>query len=631
LSTSITFPQPDGATYIIPAVDDDNWGQNVTNFLIAIPNGVPPRDGTFALTGDLSFGGSFGLESKYYKPLTINPASTGLVRLAKTDTVAWRNNANSADLALGIDGSNRLTFNGSVVAPSAVVATGVTNALAYYVSPNNINSVGPFITNRVMVSDSVGLVENSGVTTTTLNFLDATSSIQTQLDTKAADSAVVHNTGTETVAGAKTFTDPITQNDTSNQLVLGVTRTVTITAPTPASTSRVVTLPDLSGDYSVVGTAGTQTISGTKTLSAIPSINNTFIGMGHNRVTNGAMQIDQVNVGAVVTVNNVSGLFYVPDSFRGAGQSTDGVFTLQRIAATPPTGFVDYTHAVVTTADASVTAGQTYYYMTSIEGSDVQDFLLGTANAITFTLSFWVRSSLTGTFGVGFSNSTDNRNYPSTYTINSANTWEQKTITVSGDTTGSWSTGTSAGLRIRWDIGSGSSSEGTANVWTGGPPGKWRTSACNRIIATSGATWDITGVQLEIGSTASSFEFRPISYELNRCQRQYEKTIRQSIAVADSAGTEGSLGCFVTTDGAAGDSAQMWNYKVTKRVSPTITYFNPINTGSNWYNTTTTVNSGASSSQAIGDNGVLCANSQAAPDVVGNPVRIHAVADARLL
>lgn len=119
MSTSITFPQPDGATYVIPAVDDEDWGQNVSNFLIAIPNGVPPRSGTFALTGDLSFGASFGLISQYYKSPTANVASAGIVRLAKTDGIDWRNNANGGNLPLAIDGSDNLTFNGHIISASA--------------------------------------------------------------------------------------------------------------------------------------------------------------------------------------------------------------------------------------------------------------------------------------------------------------------------------------------------------------------------------------------------------------------------------------------------------------------------------------------------------------------------------
>lgn len=114
MSQIITFPLPTGPNYVIPDVGDENWGQNVTNFLVAIPSGVLPSAGTFSLTGDVSFGPTFGLVSQYFKTPTINPASAGFIRLSKTDTIDWRNNANSANLALGINGSDQLTFNGNI-------------------------------------------------------------------------------------------------------------------------------------------------------------------------------------------------------------------------------------------------------------------------------------------------------------------------------------------------------------------------------------------------------------------------------------------------------------------------------------------------------------------------------------
>ena len=116
MAESVIFPLPDGATYTIPDPDDENWGQNVTDFLVALPLGVPPRSGAFALTGDLSFGATYGLVSNYFKSPTANIATAGIVRLAKTDAIEWRNNANGANLSLAIDGSDNLTFKGSVVA-----------------------------------------------------------------------------------------------------------------------------------------------------------------------------------------------------------------------------------------------------------------------------------------------------------------------------------------------------------------------------------------------------------------------------------------------------------------------------------------------------------------------------------
>lgn len=143
MSEIITFPLPDGADYVIPDIGDENWGQNVTDFLVAIPNGVVPRSGTFTLTGDVSFGASFGLISQYFKSAVVNPASTGLVRLAKTDTVSWRNNANSANLSLGINGSDQLTFGGTTIPTST----------------GNLTDVG---TDGIVVTGGTGAVIGSG-------------------------------------------------------------------------------------------------------------------------------------------------------------------------------------------------------------------------------------------------------------------------------------------------------------------------------------------------------------------------------------------------------------------------------------------------------------------------------------
>jgi len=134
MSTVITFPQPDGANFTIPAVGDQNWGQNVTNFLVAIPNGVVPRSGLFALTGDVSFGPTFGLISAYFKSATTHPASAGAIRLAFTDSVVWRNNVNNADVDLSVNSSNLLAFNGNVVITGPIVNSQISNTAAISVS-----------------------------------------------------------------------------------------------------------------------------------------------------------------------------------------------------------------------------------------------------------------------------------------------------------------------------------------------------------------------------------------------------------------------------------------------------------------------------------------------------------------
>src|SRR6185295_442671 len=189
MSELIAFPLPSGPNYTIPDVGDENWGQNVTNFLVALPLGVPPTAGTFTLTGDLSFGASFGIISKYLISTTINPSATGQLRLSKTDTLSWRNNLNSADLPLGIDGSDNLTFNGLTIQFNGTVNAGTANQLAYYpASSNAVSGLTSITASRALVSNASGLPVASTVTTTELSYVSGvTSSIQTQLNTLSSE------------------------------------------------------------------------------------------------------------------------------------------------------------------------------------------------------------------------------------------------------------------------------------------------------------------------------------------------------------------------------------------------------------------------------------------------------------
>jgi len=241
-----------------------------------------------------------------------------------------------------------------------------------------------------------------------------------------------------------------------------------------------------------------------------------FMGF-KNRLINSDMRIDQRNAGAAVTINSGAHTYTV-DRWSGFGQ-TDGVFTVQR-SSVAPAGFINSLLTTVTTADASIGASQFYGLRQAIEGFNISDFGFGTANAQPITLSFWVRSSLTGTFSGAVTNGSYNRAYPFAYSISTANTWEQKTVTVSGDTTGTWATDNSAGLYLYFDLGSGSSNKGTAGVWNAG--GLVGVTGSVNLISTNGATFYITGVQLEKGSTATSFDYRPYGTELALCQRYYE-------------------------------------------------------------------------------------------------------------
>jgi len=270
--------------------------------------------------------------------------------------------------------------------------------------------------------------------------------------------------------------------------------------------------------------------------------------MGRNRVINGDMRIDQRNAGASVTVNNAAALQYSVDRFYGYGQTSDGVFTLQQDADVPSgQGFRNSLKATVTTADASIGATQLYQIGQRIEGFNVADLGLGTASAAQITFSFWVRSSLTGTFGGALQNGGQNRSYPFSFSISAANTWEKKTITLTGDTTGTWLTTNGTGLEVIWGLGVGSTYLGTANAWSGsylsGVTGQ------TQVIATNGATLYITGVQLEAGSVATSFERVDYSEMLRRCQRYYFRNNPPSSYTAYMAGSaDASNSIFLRCD-----------------------------------------------------------------------------------
>ena len=241
-------------------------------------------------------------------------------------------------------------------------------------------------------------------------------------------------------------------------------------------------------------------------------------GQFKNRIINGAMMIDQRNAGASVT--NIAGQYlYVTDRFSIYG-SQASKFTAQQNAGsvTPPTGFTNYL-GITSSSAYSITSSDQFNINHKIEGLNCADLGWGTANAQTVTISFWVRSSLTGTFGGALNNANNTRSYPFSYTISSANTWEQKSITVAGDTSGTWQTNNGTGIWIFWGLGTGSTLSGTAGSWSGST--FLSATGATSVVGTNGATFYITGVQLEKGSTATSFDYRPYGTELALCQRYF--------------------------------------------------------------------------------------------------------------
>jgi hypothetical protein len=291
-----------------------------------------------------------------------------------------------------------------------------------------------------------------------------------------------------------------------------------------------------------------------------------------NRIINGAMVIDQRNAGGSVTPSNNQ---YLVDRWM-ANLSASSKYSVQQNAGsvTPPAGFRNYL-GVTSLSSYSLASGDYHTIRQYIEGYNTSDLMWGTSNAKTVTLSFWVYSSLTGSFGGVITNENNDRGYPFLYTISSANTWQYITVTIPGDTTGTWPGATNGvGLRVLFQLGTGTTYSATAGSWQSGVI-IGATGAVN-VLGTNGATWYITGVQLEAGSVASQFEYRQYGTELHLCQRYFQKTFQQSIAPAQNAGYGATCLLWNSSgsNNAYGTQIQ-WRFPVIMRAAPTVTYYNP--------------------------------------------------------
>jgi len=274
-----------------------------------------------------------------------------------------------------------------------------------------------------------------------------------------------------------------------------------------------------------------------------------------NRIINGAMVIDQRNAGASVAFTSSA---YTLDRWVGAVGTATG--TTIRRSTTSTAGFSNSALITIGTG-ASPASGAVNRIYQVIEGFNIADLAWGTASAATVTLSFWVRSSVTGTFSGALYGASTIQSYPFNYTINAANTFEQKTVTIAGPTTGTWDSTNGAGIYVNFDLGSGTTFKGTANAWATGT--FIGVTGATNLCATTGATFYITGVQLEKGSTATSFDYRSYGTELALCQRYYQ-------FVGGNTGDLNSIALrSYTTSGSYVGNQYM--FPVQMRASPTMT------------------------------------------------------------
>ena len=275
-----------------------------------------------------------------------------------------------------------------------------------------------------------------------------------------------------------------------------------------------------------------------------------------NRIINGAMVIDQRGPGTYTPNNS-----YTLDRWQFQNSQTAKVTIAQNQGSvTPPTGYINYL-GITSSSAYSVTSTDYFMLAQKIEGLNVSDLGWGTANAKTITLSFQVYSSLTGTFGGSLVNQSGARSYPFTYTISSANTWTSVSVTIAGDTSGTWLTTNGIGINVYFSMGAGSTVIGTAGTWASAA--YYGATGQTSVVGTNGATFYITGVQLEVGSSATGFDFRSIGTELALCQRYY---INMNNPSGSGLGIFGAGYIDGTTQGRAYTAL-----KVTMRASPTVT------------------------------------------------------------
>jgi hypothetical protein len=369
-------------------------------------------------------------------------------------------------------------------------------------------------------------------------------------------------------AGSVTATEIVDGAVTNAKLAGSITSDKISSVNGASLLANTIAVNTVSGNVIVANTVSNSAFA-TGTIENYLRANTLDFGM-RNRIINGAMRIDQRNAGASIN-NDTSGSQYSLDRWNIYGTQSAKFTVQQDSSANTVAGFTS-SLKVTSSSAYSLNGTDTFWAQQLIEGNNVADLRFGTANARPVTLSFWVRSSLTGTFGGVLKNGATDRNYPFSYTISAANTWEQKFITATGDTSGTWLTTNGLGLMVRFSL--GTNYTGTAGAWAGGyiDSGTGQTN----LVGTNGATWYVTGVQLEEGSTPTSFEYRHFGTELALCQRYYEKSF--SLNTAPAVGVSGQGSAFDTgVTSYSGNAARnpTLTFKVSKRTTPTAVFYAP--------------------------------------------------------
>ena len=292
---------------------------------------------------------------------------------------------------------------------------------------------------------------------------------------------------------------------------------------------------------------------------------------GRNMMANGAMQVAQRLSYQSSGYDQTGGDYYGIDMFKTRVESSGANINSKQQTFDAPTGFLESLKVTVTSADTALAAGVYHSIVGHIEGYDIVRTAFGGSGAKTLTLSFYVKSNLTGTFTGSIGNAGNNRSYAFDYTISSANTWERKTITFAGDTTGTWHKTDELGLKITWSLGTGSDfTTSTATTWQAAE--HMGTINGTNVVASTSNNFLLTGVQLEVGSVATEFEHKPFSQEFAKCCRYYQKSRKYGAANEDT-------DSWNTAEGALSQSKNSMRYDThvffpygQMRANPTMTF-----------------------------------------------------------